>query len=195
MTAERGAIADAVGELAGEASIGRQAAAGEQLDLSLPTRFAGPEAEAQREKARSGMIARGRPPGAQNRVTRDAKQLLLATGFVPLAWHARWGQHTPESLARELGCTIAEAWDRLERVHQVLNGFFVARPLPVDGAGNAVPFLQMVVGGLPTVAPGAAPMRKPWDYLDAEEMPENQAFTAPENGLSHVGKSHDEPSD
>lgn len=120
----------------------------EQLALLPPTRFEGSAADEQRAKLEKAHAGRGggRPLGAQNRVTVQFRKWLLSTGEDPLESMMRWSMHTPETLAKELGCTIAEAFDRLMSLKDKLAVYLHPRMAPVNDQGQAVPMFQMVFG-------------------------------------------------
>src|SRR3990172_2633839 len=89
----------------------------------------------------------GRPPGAQNLVTRQAREFVRRVFGDPLIESARWLLHTPETLAKELNCTIADAFDRLEGIRRDLRPFFYAKLAPTDAEGRpVVPQFAMVIG-------------------------------------------------
>lgn len=138
-------IAAAVGQAA--ESLDRGRADPEQLGLLPPTRFDGAEAQDIRAKLEQAHFGRGggRPKGAENRLTAQFRKYLLAHGADPLLQLVRWGSHTPETLARELGCEKLEAFDRLERVWSACAAYLHPRLAPVNDDGQAVPMFQMTV--------------------------------------------------
>lgn len=170
---------------------------GEQLEL--PTRFAGKRAEEQREKAGFGLSAsrgRGRPPGAQNKASRDVIEFLRRRGVDPLMSLARWAQHTPETLARELGCTLLEAFDRWKALQVELAPYFQAKKLPVDADGRTPPFLALMIAGDRTGGSGRAPWLDAPGIVDVTpnaESQQNQALSTPDAAVSQAPVSHDEP--
>lgn len=170
-------------------------AAGEQLDLiGVPSHF-------DHEGAQSGgevrVIAasarrRGRPAGAQNLATRDMLDFCRRVFGDPVMRGFQWLEHTPETLARALGCTRLEAFDRLETIRKSLQPLFYANQAPVDAEGKAVPIFNLSIGGAASSGPGAKP---PWLYeggptIDNEQ---NQALSAPDPVQSHDAQSHEEP--
>lgn len=187
----KAAVGESVAETRDALEAARRDSEGEQLGLfSLPTRFegaAGDEQRARAERARGP----GRPPGAQNRATTDMRRLLRARGFDPLAWKVRWAQHSPESLAKELHCTQAEAFDRLDRLYGELMTYFYGRALPVDDQGRTPPFLVMQIGGVGAPVAGAAP----WDSdpRRVEFMQETQGVDETAPDVSHADVSHGSP--
>lgn len=141
-------IAAAVGG-AGEAL--RSSAAGsepEQLGLlAPPTRFDGARAQeitAKLERYHAGRGG-GRPKGSQNKATAQFRKWLLAQGEDPLESMYRWSQHSPETLAMEIGCTTAEAYDRLMSLKAQLAAYLHPRLAPVNDDGQAVPMFNMTI--------------------------------------------------
>lgn len=137
---------------------------------------------------------RGRPPGAQNKSTREMLEFVRKLCGDPLERRFRYAMHTPETLAIELGCSKLEAFDRLEKLWADLSTFFYAKQAQVDGKGNVVaPRLTMVFPGQSAAPLGADGMpRPPWFYgeiVDAETK-QNQLLGAPANGVSHDDVSH-----
>ena len=171
-----------VGEMLGELAAARDAAAPEQLALlPAPTRFDGDQAAEQ--QARVERHARGRPAGSQNRATREVKELCRRMFGDPLLEGFRWAQHTPESLAVELGCSKLEAFDRLEALRRDLTRYFYAPMQPIGEDGRPVPAFTLVVGGQNVqVAAGGAP---PWEYQ------QNQSLAEPRAAEPHSEKPHE----
>lgn len=180
---DRSATLAVAGELAAAAVPEPEA---EQLDF-LPTRF-GPDHEPdRRERALASVRAhrRGRPPGARNVATSRMLDVCRRVFGDPVMETFRWAQHTPESLAAELGCTKLEAFDRLDAIRARLEKLFYATRAPVDGDGNAVaPVFSMTIGG----ADAAQDTRPPW--LRGSEQ--NQQVIEHGPAVSHGDVSHDE---
>jgi hypothetical protein len=65
---------------------------------------------------------RGRPPGAQNKTTREMLEFVRKLCGDPLERRFRYAMHTPETLAIELGCTKLEAFDRLTSYGRICRG-------------------------------------------------------------------------
>lgn len=161
----QGAVGAALTGLA--AAIAEARGAAEQLEL-LPSRTVAGTFEG--DRVRTSVRRRGRPSGAQNVATRDMKEFCRRVfGLDPMLEGFRWLQHSPESLAIELGCTKLEAFDRLESLRKELARYFYAPMQAVDEDGKPVPTFNLVLGDR---APGA--QRPPWEYL--EETQENQAL-------------------
>src|SRR5262249_20467699 len=138
-------------------------AAEQQLEL-LPSKFekGSPEHVEQLERVRRV----GRPPGARNLAQRDAIEFIRKTIGDPMLLRARWLLHSPESLAREFGCSALEAFNLLDRVAADLMRYCYAPRAAEDDKGNAVvPNFQVAIGG--AVAGDAGP--PPWQYLLDDE--------------------------
>jgi hypothetical protein len=180
----RGAVTDALAELGD--GLDRALEQAEQLAF-LPIE---PEASTRLttdggERVRASVAAarRGRPAGAQNLATRQVKEFCRRVfGIDPLVEGFRWAQHTPASLALELGCTRAEAWDRLEALRRDLCRYFYAPMVAVDEDGRPAPVFQMTIGGAP--GGSSSPDLPPWKYL------ENQAVDVTPRDVSHAPVSH-----
>ncbi|MGX9389767.1 hypothetical protein ACWX0K_10925 [Nitrobacteraceae bacterium UC4446_H13] len=165
-----------------------------QLELMPPTRFHPVDDDRQHRKVVESVQRdrAGRPPGAQNRTTRDMLDFIRKTLGDPMLESARWAMHTPESLAEELGCSKAEAFDRLERIRADLRPYFYAKQAPVDADGKPAPWLTLQVGGYGGAAGLAVDGKPPWTYLDhdPQETQQNQALPQSPDGVSHGDVSH-----
>lgn len=189
----KAALIDAARDAAAEVA----ASEGEQLQLLPPTRFEPGDEFGHHEK----MVAAvkrdqaGRPKGAQNKATREVKTLCRRLFGDPMLERFRWAMHTPDTLARELGCSKLEAFDRLDRIRSELALFFYARMAPTDEAGNVAPAVfQMFMGG--AAAPGG-PQTPPWSYLEGQAKPvqesqQNQALPQSDAAISHAAISHED---
>jgi hypothetical protein len=193
----RGALAGAPGAAPAIAE------AEEQLDLValLPPSTA---PAGRQEKAREQVLAAhrargaGRPPGATNLATRQAKDFILKVFGDPLVESGRWLLHTPDSLAIVLDCSKAEAFDRLQRIREELLPYFYARLAPVDGAGNAVvPFLQLNIGGQGQTPGASLPpwMNDPEVQAAIEKAERKQQVIDGDPSVSHGESRTDAPSD
>jgi hypothetical protein len=193
----RGVLAGAAAAIAG----GDQAADPEPELLGLLPPSRNPVGHSEREKVAEQVLAAGRargagrPPGAQNLATRDVKEYVRRLFGDPMVESARWLMHTPQSLAIELNCTLAEAFDRLESIRRDLRRYFYAPLASVDEKGNTVvPNFALLIGDR---AIGAAGGIAPWmtdpEVRKAIELEHQQdqgvSDTAP--GVSHEEKSHD----
>lgn len=106
------------------------------------------------------MRGAGRPPGAQNKATRELREWLLAKGIVPQHWQMKWLMLEPEALAARLRCTVAEAFDRQAALARELGPYLMAKMAPTDAAGNAVPGVVLSIGGEPVNQDGSGAV--PW---------------------------------
>lgn len=172
--------------------------AADQLDMLMPPTRSNLTASEQRRVETSVKRDRaGRPPGAQNKATREMLDFVRKLCGDPLERRFRYAMHTPESLSIVLGCTKLEAFDRLDKMWADLARYFYAQQAQVDGAGHAVaPRLTMVFPGqsAPVTGP-AGEVRPPWLYIEAEnpgnaETQQNQALLAPADAVSHGDVSH-----
>ncbi len=119
-----------------------------QMDL-LPSRFDPVIDPVDRGKATEAVRRdrAGRPPGAQNKTTREMLDFIRKTIGDPMLESARWAMHTPETMAAELGCDKLEAFDRLEKIRADLRPYFYAKQAPVDHDGKPVPGLTVELHG------------------------------------------------
>lgn len=160
-----------------------------QLELMPPTRFHPVDDDRQHRRVVESVRRdrAGRPPGAQNRTTRDMLDFIRKTLGDPALESARWAMHTPESLSKELGCTLLEAFDRLERIRADLRPYFYAKQAPVDADGKPAPWLTLQVGGYGGGEGLPQAGRPPWSYLDhdPQETQQKQALPASADGVSH----------
>ncbi len=115
---------------------------------------------------------RGRPKGAENLSSRQLREMLVRAGGHPLIHLARWATLTPEELAKRLGCSVVEAFDRQVAIWDKLAPYVAAKLAPTDEKGNAVPGLVISIGDQAInagigVSAGGSP---PWlaAYRDAE---------------------------
>ena len=83
----------------------------------------------------------GRPPGAINTATREMRDYLAANFTNPVIARARVMMMNPHDLAKALGCTPLEAFDRIERAREYV-GRFTNQELPkaieIEGGGAVV---------------------------------------------------------
>lgn len=191
---------DGKGAIAGVIASAAAAAApveAEQLAfLPPPTRSTMTDDEHARVERAIRQDRRGRPPGAQNKHTREMLEFVRKLCGDPLERRFRYAMHTPETLSIELGCTKYEAFQLLDKMWADLSGFFYAKQAQVDGQGNAVvPRLTMMFGGQTAQPIGpAGAVRKPWEYLDAAnaETQQNQPVIEHDPQGSHGQGSHDQ---
>lgn len=163
--------------------------AGEQLDFDvLP---AGINEATPKGKGLAELVRRdraGRPPGSQNKITKEMKDFCRKVFGDPMMMRFRYAVHTPESLAQLLGCSKLEAFDRLDKIWADLARYYYAQMAQVDGAGNAVvPQFNMQIGGRQL---HVGTSRPPWEYL--QELQQNQALPLSPEPVSHAAVSHGE---
>lgn len=177
--AERDGVAGAAAELvAGLKEAIPAAPEPEQFDL-LAFRPSGErlvnDEQVKAEVARTARSGPGRPKGAQNVGTRELKQFIctLLGGRTPVDVRARWLMLEPEELAKRLGCTKAEAFDRQDRIAADLSRYFIAPMAQTDAEGRAVPIMQLVFGNRTMGADGRAP------WLDSFEPVEDAETVEP----------------
>lgn len=153
----------------------------EQLDLLAASQRPSAERLSWNEEKLAAEVARtgkgGRPKGAQNLATRELKQWIVhLLGGTPQEQMARWAMLQPEELAKRLGCTVAEAFDRQQKIRMELAPYFMARMQPVDDQGRPVPFVALAIGGQVGNANGGAP----WAAWFNGQTPETIEGTAEE---------------
>lgn len=183
MSGEAGVVAEAIS--GGAAEIAGAPAAEELPLFALPGRAAPIDAPA-RERAIEAR-KRGRPPGAVNRSTKELREYLLRRGVNPLQAMMEWALHSPESLSRELGCTPLEAFDRLKSLWEALAPYIAPRMVAVDEDGQALPLLQLVIGGQ-RLAPSAG-SEPPW-ITQLRQIEQNQQVSGAPADVSHASASH-----
>jgi hypothetical protein len=164
---ERALMTTLGGELTAAAAAAASAVEQQQLELLdyVPSRFQ-PESTERAELATQIKRDRaGRPPGSRNLMTRQMVDFIRKTIGDPLLERARWAMHTPESLAKELGCSKFDAFILLDKIRADLAPYMYPRMAPTDEHGNAVvPHFSMQVG-VGTSSAGADD-KPPWAYLD-----------------------------
>ena len=183
----RQAVQAAAGALAAE----RAAAEPVQLSM-LPLPIGNPRAKHLRHQVDRRREA-GRPPGATNIDTRMLREWLLKRGVHPLQQLFVWAQHTPQSLAAELGCSQVEAFSQLRQLWADLTPYLAPRLAPVDDQGRAVvPWLNFTVGGRTLTLEGGV---APWTLRERArlEVLENQPVNDVSRPASHGEPSHDPP--
>ncbi|WP_445493193.1 hypothetical protein [Rhodopseudomonas sp. RCAM05734] len=187
---------DVRGEIAAAAAAAKPAEA-EQLDLMPPTRSNMTPAEMERVEQAVKRDRAGRPPGAQNKTTRETLDFIRKVIGCPMIESARQLMHTPETLSIELGCTKGEAFDRLEKIRTDLRPYFFAKQAPVDTDGKPVPGLTVEFHGQGAARIGAdGAQLPPWLYqqdaptADAPHE-QNQRLIDVSPSVSHGVMSHD----
>ena len=206
-TGRAAVLGDALAAAAGDLAAAKAAAEGEQVELfDIPTRFVGVRGAPAATIARADALPaleraaaqhrRGRPPGSANRSTKEWREYLLKRGVHPLEQMMRMAMHSEESLAIELGCTPLEAARLLFDYRKALAPYFAAPMVPVDDAGQAVPFFQMVFGGLGGVAAGSGGDIPPWERRErlgdgmGTQSVQNQQVIDAVPDVSHGDVSH-----
>lgn len=182
------------GKAAVAAVIAAAAAAPADEQLELMPAMPGKISDKERDRVETAIRAdrRGRPPGAQNKTTREMLEFVRKVCGDPMERRFRYAMHTPETLSIVLGCTKLEAFDRLDRMWSELSKYFYAQLAQQDGAGNAVaPRLTMVFPGqaAPAIASDGT-IRPPWVYIDDSEQ--NQKVIEAKPDVSHGDVSHDD---
>jgi len=172
--AEQHGVAGVVAEAVREAQATLPAPA-EQLDLLAASQRPAAERlswdgdKLAAEVARTGKA--GRPKGAQNLSTRELKDWIVRLlGGTPQERLARWAMLEPEELAKRLGCSVADAFDRQVKILEGLGPYLMAKMVPVDNEGNAVPFIQLVSGGQVQGANGDVPWARFLRQAQAEPI-------------------------
>jgi hypothetical protein len=170
--------------------------AAEQLEL-LDAPHAGPVFmfdQAKQKEVADRERAAGRPKGAQNLLTRETRELMLRSGTHPLLAMMRWGSLSPEELATRLGIKTVEAFDRLVSLWRETAPYLVGKAVATDDAGNAMPMIQLNIGGQAiAIGPDARP---PWEALNTPDIVEQyQKLEAiedePDQAVSHDVSSHE----
>jgi hypothetical protein len=150
----------------------------EQQDLFVPpvTRHLG-EGDAAFAERQERIIAEhrrgpGRPKGSRNVSTQEWRDFALrsAGGKHPLVEMLRWWAMGPQGLSEQLGCGMADAYDRWAVLGKELLPYLVAKQAPVDDQGKAVPGIGIFVGqqGLNTAAGGVPPWMDAFTTIDGE---------------------------
>jgi hypothetical protein len=121
----------------------------ELLDLAPPIRSTGGQADLVRAQiAEAARVrGRGRPPGAQNLLTKQAKEWIARVVGDPLIESARWLLHTPDSLAKELSCTLLEAFKLQQAIREGIMPYMHSKLAPVGEDGRPLPMFQLIMGG------------------------------------------------
>lgn len=188
------ALREAGAALAGE----RAAAKGEQIAM-LPVPGSGHGARAKRLRLDAAATNRkGRAPGAVNIANKQLREYLLARGVHPLQRMMEWMLHTPASLAAELGCKKAEAFELLRKLWSDAAPYFAPKMVPTDDQGREVPFFQMILGGQHAHLQGAPGVPvwidpatgRPWGA--PQQTQQNQGVPVPAAAVSHEAKSHED---
>lgn len=150
----------------------------EQLDLLADgqrpaghsLRWDGPALAAEIE--RTAKAKAGRPKGAQNLATKELKAWIVQLlGGTPQERLARWTMLEPEELAKRLGCTVQEAFDKQAKILTDLSPYFMARMVPVDDQGRPLPFIGIAIAGqMMGGGDGRAPWERAFQTVDGEAV-------------------------
>lgn len=161
-----------------------------QLELLAPSKFPTGSEQHERMTQEVQRQARGRPSGARNLVTAQTIDFVRRVFGDPLIESARWLLHSPQSLARELSCTAAEAFDRQEAIRRDLRRYCHPLMAPVDAQGRAVPpTLAVILGGAERLAPDGTVL-PPWERSETE-IKQIQGLSEPVPAQSHDEQSHE----
>ena len=134
-----------------------------ELPCADPT---GEIAQAQARNAKGG-----RPKGAQNLATRELREFLLTRmgGQTPQEQVARWAALGPEGLAKALGVSRADGFDRWQRMQEWLGRFFMPPMVPVDADGKPAPSIVVSIGGATGVTTSSGEVLPPWSYVEQDQ--------------------------
>lgn len=137
--AEKAGLAAALDVLAEAGEIG-----GFEREPELPL---GPT-NAQRATAAAGYRGPGRPPNSRNRRTAEMLEYLRSKGYAdPLEVLAATCSRPAWELAAEIGCTVAEAFDRQQwAADKMLPYWHSKAPIEIDAKGALVAPLVMLLG-------------------------------------------------
>ncbi|WGD31293.1 hypothetical protein AncyloWKF20_05565 [Ancylobacter sp. WKF20] len=184
---KHGVAAVVSGELRGTPTPENSGAdAAEQLDLLGAQEAATPLGLKVRKPA-----GPGRPVGAQNRVTRDIRKLILAKHCHPLQAMAEIYSMDAKELATHLGCKPLEAMNLQLRAAAELAPYLAAKQAAVDDHGQAVMPTLVMNFGEGTRAPAATDGRRVLSIdAIARDAQQYQALSESERGGSHDDWSH-----
>ncbi|WP_371347013.1 hypothetical protein [Ancylobacter sp. IITR112] len=134
----------------------------------------------------------GRPVGAQNRVTRDIRRLLLSQFKHPLIALAEIYSTPTTELASHLGCKPEAALGVQVRAAAEVAPYLTAKQAAVDDKGAAVmPSLHLNFG-VPASAPMAGDGRNTLSIEAIAKASQDQWLSAAMDDGSHDDGSHDE---
>jgi len=184
---KHGVAAVVSGVLGGAPSAEIPAVGGGQLDLLGDQDAATPLGQLTRKPP-----GPGRPVGAQNRMTRDIRKLILAKHCHPLQAMAEIYTADAKELAQHLGCKAIEAVQLQLRAAAELAPYLTAKQAAVDDKGNAVMPSLVLSFGAGASAPPAADGRRVLS-LDAiaADAQRFQELSESERDGSHDHGSHD----
>lgn len=184
---EHGVAAVVEGELGRAPTAPAAAEAPAQLDL-----LGNPEAETPVGNLVRSRQGAGRPAGAQNRVTRDIRRLILSSYKHPLVALAEIYSTDTLALAHHLGCKPIEAANLQKACAAEVSPYLAAKQAAVDDKGEtAMPTLIMNFGdgsGAPIAVSGGA---LSIDAVSLQHL-QNQRLSEAEAEGSHDDGSHDD---
>lgn len=160
--------------------------------------LAGPvDAESPVGKLAAARRGPGRPAGAQNRMTKDIRKLILSQYRHPLVALAEIASLDTLALAAHLGCKPVEALDRQIRAAAEVAPYLAAKQAAVDESGQVVlPMLTLNFGNAAPASVGVT--GKDGDTLsildltrDMTRAMENQGLSEGEAEASHGHASHE----
>lgn len=186
-------VAEALkGEVVG-APAGENSGGGAQPGLPLLDEVGGPDAAETPVGALLKRRGAGRPPGAQNRVTRDIRKLYLSLHKHPLLATGEIASMDVKVLAAYLDCKPLEAMQVQLRALAEIMPYLAAKQAAVDDSGNAVlPVFQLNFGGPAPAALEASDGRGVISLLDVAKLVEDQRLAASDAGASYGDASHED---
>ncbi|MFD2030236.1 hypothetical protein ACFSKM_07860 [Ancylobacter dichloromethanicus] len=162
-------------------------AGGAQLDLLGNEAAETPLGSLVRERA-----GPGRPAGAQNRVTRDIRRLLLSQFKHPLVALAEIYSVETLALAARLGCKPHEALGVQVRAAAEVAPYLAAKQAAVDDKGAAVMPTLVMNFGAPAGAPAGGDGGRTLSIEAIAKSAQDQWLSPSEAEGSHDDGSHDE---
>ena len=191
MVEKRNGVAAAVAETAGDAPDVEPAL----LPLPLDMPDAGPPPEKR---------GRGRPKGSRNLSTKQLRTLILSRHEHPLVALAETYSMPAEELAKRLECSVAAAFDRQLGAAKTVAEFIepkLARVQVTDGEGEALPVMNIIVGGhaggaLADELPAGAKLLNSLPVIDgdASEL-ENAELENSDQAVDPIEEGKDQASD
>lgn len=134
----------------------------------------------------------GRPAGAQNRMTRDIRKLILAKHGHPLVAIAEIYSADAKELATHLGCKPIEAVHVQLKAAAELAPYLTAKQAAVDDKGNAAMPVLVMNFGAPAGTPAAGDGRRTLSIdAFARDVQQYQQLSEAERGGSHGEGSHE----
>ena len=152
-----------------------------------------PDAESPLGNLAAARRGKGRPAGAQNRMTRDIRKLILSQHRHPLLVLAEIMSLDTRALASHLECKPVEALDRQIRAAQELAPYLAAKQAAVDDHGQAVmPVLNLNFGGPAPTVVEASGGSGALSILDLMQVQQDQGLSTIADDASHEDASHEE---